>query len=145
MASLLDIVDDLEVSGTPKLDPRVFVEPADKRKVKEITRQAEAVLYLRKYAKRVVVFAVPNAAKDTGTKLRQHREGAIYGAADLVCAWTDGVAFIEMKNATTMPRANQVEFLNGLAAREHHVAVCRSAEGVANFLASVGAPVGAVR
>jgi hypothetical protein len=125
------------------LDPRIHVERKDRRTENEEARQRQAVAYLRRHATRIIVFAVPNAVRGAGAKLKQYREGAIYGAADLVCVWTGGVAFIEMKAASTMPRANQVAFLNTLAARDHHVAVCRSAEGVAAFLHHIGAPVAA--
>jgi hypothetical protein len=141
VSSALALVDALDEPISGALDPRICVEHKDKRPESEEARQRQAVAYLRKHAKRVIVFAVPNATRGSGSKLKQHREGAIYGAADLVCVWAGGTAFIEMKAGTTMPRANQVAFLNSLAQREQHVAVCRSAEGVASFLSVVGAPV----
>lgn len=136
-------IDALEECETT-LDPRVYVEPKDRGTASEETRQKQAVDHLRRHAKRLIVFAVPNATRGTGAKLKQLREGAIYGAADLVCVWAGGVAFVEMKAGRTMPRPNQVDFLNCLAAREQHVAVCRTAEGLADWLALIGAPVGAV-
>lgn len=133
---------DLESPLKPVLDERVYVEPRDKKSTwSELQRQTLAVNFLRRHAPRLIVFAIPNSARTDREKLRQSREGAWYGASDLVCAWTGGVAFIEMKDSTGRPRANQIEFLNALAVREHHVAVCRTAEGVARFLASIGAPV----
>jgi hypothetical protein len=141
--SALAVIAAMPEADDSTLDPRVYVERKDRRPENEEARQRQAVAYLRKHATRVIVFAVPNAARGAGAKLKQYREGAIYGAADLVCLWTGGCAFIEMKAGATMPRANQVAFLNALAAREHHVAVCRSAEGVATFLRHVGAPVAA--
>jgi hypothetical protein len=138
------VLDALDEPLKEALDPTIYVEPKDKRAEDEEARQRQAVAHIRRYARRVMVFAVPNATRGSGSKLKQLREGAIYGAADLVCVWTGGTAFIEMKAGSTMPRANQVAFLNELAKRDHHVAVCRSAEGVARFLNSVGAPVPAV-
>lgn len=144
MTATLAMIAGLEEAPSA-LDPRVWVEPKDRLALSEIQRQAQAVAYLRRHARRLVVFAVPNAARLAGDKLRQHREGAVYGAADLVCLWAGGVAFVEMKAGRTMPRANQVAFLNGLAARDHHVAVARTAEGLAGWLAGIGAPVPAPR
>lgn len=137
----LTILSAITEADDTTLDPRVYVERKDRRAEDEEARQRQAVAFIRKHAHRVIVFAVPNAVRGAGAKLKQYREGAIYGAADLVCVWTGGVAFIEMKAGSTMPRANQVAFLNMLAAREHHVAVCRSVEGVAAFLRHAGAPV----
>ena len=138
------MLDALDAPAKATLHPAVYVEPNDKSSVKEEARQALVIAHLRRHAQRIITFAVPNATRSTASKLKQYREGAIYGAADLVCAWTGGVAFIEMKAATTKPRANQIEFLNELAKREHHVAVCRSVQGAVNWLASIGAPVGRI-
>lgn len=138
------MIDALDTPVKVSLAPAIYVEPNDKSSVKEETRQSLVIAHLRRHARRIIVFAVPNATQSSASKLKQYREGAIYGAADLVCAWAGGVAFIEMKAATSKPRANQIEFLNELAKRHHHVAVCRSVEGVVNWLASIGAPVGPV-
>lgn len=122
------------------LHPGIWVEAKDKDATSEITRQAALVNVLRKYS-RCVVFAVPNSAQASRTKLRQHREGAVYGAADLVVTWSGGVAFVEMKDSKSLPRENQVEFLNRLHAQGHHVCVGRTALGVMRWLRAAGAPV----
>jgi hypothetical protein len=122
------------------LDPTIFVEPRDRDDVSEIKRQNGLVNALRKHS-RCMVFAVPNSAQTSRTKLRQLREGAIYGACDLIVTWTDGVAFVEMKDGNSSPRPQQVEFLNRLARQEHRVCVGRTAVGVMRWLASVGAPI----
>lgn len=135
--------DALEEPVAPVLDPRVWVEPTHKGDALEITIQAAIVGHLRKHAKRCEVFAVPNAAIG-GAKLRQYREGAAYGASDLIVAWTGGVAFLEVKRGRGSLQRNQVAFLNRMAALEHHVGVGRSVPGVSNWLHSIGAPVGAI-
>jgi hypothetical protein len=126
------------------LDPGIWVEPKDKDATAEVTRQSALVNVLRKHS-RCVVFAVPNAARSESAKLRQHREGAVYGAADLVITWAGGVAFVEMKDGKSMPRDNQVAFLNRLKRQDHHVAVCRTPMGAMRWLRAIGAPVGGVR
>jgi hypothetical protein len=126
------------------LDPGIWVEPRDKDATAEITRQSALVNVLRKHS-RCVVWAVPNAARSESAKLRQHREGAVYGAADLVITWAGGVAFVEMKDGKSMPRDNQVAFLNRLHAQGHHVCVGRTPFGVTRWLRAIGAPVPEMR
>jgi hypothetical protein len=121
------------------LDPAIYVEPRDKAAWSEIQRQVAVVTALRKLG--LIVFAVPNSTQSSRSKLRQFREGAVYGAADLIVTWRNGVAFVEMKDATSFPRENQVDFLNRLHRQGQHVAVCRSAAGAVEWLKRVGAPI----
>lgn len=120
-----------------KLHPDIWVEPKDKAPHSEIQRQSGVVTALRKLG--LTVFAVPNSTQSSRSKLRQFREGAVYGAADLVITWRNGVAFVEMKDSTSLPRDNQVDFLNRLHKQGHNVAVGRTAAGVVSWLQTVGA------
>lgn len=125
----------------PTLDDRIFVEKKDAGTEPEIKRQSVFVNQMRRYAPRCIVAAVPNSAEAGRTKLRQMREGAAYGCVDLFVTWTGAVAFIEFKAGKTMPRTNQIEFMNRLAAQDHPVAVCRTAKGAMEWLRGIGAPV----
>jgi hypothetical protein len=136
---------------SPVLDARIYVQPRDKGDAREFTRQMALVNWLRRHAPKIIVFAIPNATRGDWSKIRQQREGAIYGAPDLCLTWpTDkvsggiggaGCAFIEMKDGAGKPEDRQIEFLNRLARQGHHVAVCRSLDAAVTWLHSVGAPV----
>lgn len=129
----------------PELDPAIWVEPRDSDLASEYDRQRQLLGFLRKYAPRLFVFSIPNATRGVHSKLRQQREGAVYGAPDLVLTWVGGTGFIEMKNGTSKPEPHQVDFLNRLAQQGHHVAVCRTMERAVDWLRIVGAPVPAIR
>jgi len=127
------------------LDPAIWVEPRDNLLVPEYDRQRELINFLRRHAPKIFVFAIPNATRSEQSKLRQQREGAVYGAPDLVLTWVGGTGFIEMKNGKAAPEQHQVAFLNRLARQGHHVAVCRTMERAVDWLRIVGAPVPAIR
>lgn len=125
----------------PVLDAGIFVEPKDRGDTREFTRQMALVNFLRRHAPRLIVFAIPNATRGDWSKIRQQREGAVYGAPDLALTWAGGCAWIEMKDGTGKPQDRQIDFLNRLHGQRHHVAVCRSVDGAVQWLRSIGAPV----
>lgn len=128
------------------LHPAIYVQPKDRGPASEDDRQTVVVATLRRTCKAVRVFAVPNGGKRTQWAARKaKREGMSKGWPDLGIVYADGIAWVEMKAARTMPDDDQVETLNWLHARGHHVAVCRDVEGVISWLASIGAPVRPLR
>lgn len=133
-----------ETIGKQALDPAIFVEKKDRSAASEDTRQAEFVVFMRKYCRACRVYAVPNGthiASRAGRAKRQ-REGLISGEPDIGVSWADApTARIEFKNGRKDAEPNQVEALNWYHLRGHHVAVCRTAEGALGWLASIGAPV----
>lgn len=90
----------------------------------------------------VDIFAVPNGGKRSQwAAMKAKREGMKAGVLDLVCTWpAGGVAFVEFKNGTDMPDANQRERLNLLTRQGHHCGVFRSSETALRFLKEAGAP-----
>jgi len=148
-------IDALDGALYPDLDPRVFVEPKDKGKASEYTRQKEWVAHMRMCAGKVLVFAVPNGthiASNAGrTKVKA--EGLYTGFPDTGClwegdvydAWVPGVAFPEWKDGKGDPSAAQIECLNRLVAMGYPCGIFRTTEVCCNWLRSVGAPVPGVR
>lgn len=90
----------------------------------------------------VRVVAIVNAAKRGQKAMNQaRREGAAWGAPDVICIWPNrGLAWIEFKKPGAPVRENQIEFHEMLDRCGHPVAVCRSPEGALQFLRDCGAP-----
>lgn len=90
----------------------------------------------------VRVVAIPNAAKRGQKAMNQaRREGAAWGAPDVICIWPGGgVAWIEFKRADGKLRPNQAEFQDMLASYGHKATVARSPEDALAFLREAGAP-----
>jgi hypothetical protein len=129
-----------------KLDEGIWVEVRDKDPRSEDARQAEYVSTMRKLCRGIKVFAIPNGAKRTQwAAAKVKREGLYKGWPDTGACWATtlapGIAWIEFKNGTDGPDADQVETLNWLHRRGHKVAVCRTATGALQWLKSIGAPV----
>jgi hypothetical protein len=128
------------------LDEGIWVQPKDRDPASEDRRQAEYIATVRKLCKGIKVFAVPNAAKRTQwAAAKVKREGLYTGWPDTGACWVSnisgGVAWIEFKNGTNTPDADQIDTLNWLHRRGHPVAVCRTAQGALEWLKSIGAPV----
>lgn len=145
MTSIDDLLAIPEAALKPRLAPGIHQCERDRRPTSEYERQRFLISFIRKYCPRLFVFAVPNATRGDWSKLRQQREGAVYGATDLVVTWSGGVAFIEMKDGMGKPDDRQIEFMNRLHWQGHHVALCRSMDGAIAWLRSIGAPVPEVR
>lgn len=90
----------------------------------------------------VDVFAVPNGGKRSQwAAMKAKREGLKAGVLDLVCTWPGGgVAFLEFKDGTSMPDANQRERLNMLTRQGHWCGVFRQETSALAFLQACGAP-----
>lgn len=127
---------------SPTLDGRVLVEPKDRLTASEDERQAAFVATMRRVARGCEVAAFANGGKRSQwAAAKVKREGLATGWVDLCVVWTGAVAWIEFKDARSMPRANQIERLNWLVARDHPVMVARTAAAAMGWLASLGAPV----
>lgn len=137
----------LETPLYPVLDPRVFVEPKDKGKASENARQAEWVAHMRKHARAVLVFAVPNGTNiaSMAGRAKVQREGLYKGFPDDGCLWAGGQAFPEWKDGRGDPDTSQIECLNRLAAMGYPCGIFRTTEACCNWLASLGAPLGAMQ
>lgn len=117
------------------------IDAKDKDPRPEEKRQIAFLSKARIMCPAVAIFAVPNGGKRSQwAAMKAKREGMKAGALDLVCTWKGGVAFIEMKNGTDMPDANQRERLNLLTRQGHHCGVFRQEHSALDYLRSVGAP-----
>jgi hypothetical protein len=117
------------------------IDPKDKDPRPEEKRQLAFLNAVRMLCPAVAVFAVPNGGKRSQwAAMKAKREGMKAGVLDLVCHWASGVAFLEFKNGTDMPDANQRDRLNMLTRQGHHCGVFRQEESALRFLRSAGAP-----
>lgn len=122
------------------------IDPRDRFPLPEEDRQAALLSELRRRAPGVTVWAVPNGGKRTRwAASKAKREGMRKGAPDLTITWNRGVAFVEMKNGTDKPDADQVLLLNALYRAGHHVGVFRTAASAVAWLIERGAPIRAER
>lgn len=136
-------IDAMDAPLTPALDSRIFVQPFDRAKASENTRQWEWVKHMRQHARQIVVFAVPN-----GTHIGSHagrakvqREGLYKGFPDTGAIWSGQVAYLEWKDGNGDPSNAQIECLNRLAAMGHSCGIFRTMECAIGWLADLGAPV----
>lgn len=117
------------------------IDPRDKDPRPEEKRQLAFLNAARMMCPAVDVFAVPNGGKRSQwAAMKAKREGMKAGVLDLVCTWNRGVAFIEFKDGSAMPDANQRERLNMLTRQGHWCGVFRQETSALEFLRSVGAP-----
>ena len=130
--------------------PRFLVEEPDGRKtLAELPRQVTFLSLMRMAGPTVEVRALPNAGKRNPTKARQ--EGIKAGLFDLGCWWPGGGhAVVEMKGYDARGRAGslsleQIDFGNRMHDLGTPAACFFTPEKAVAWLASVGAPVRAVR
>jgi hypothetical protein len=118
------------------------IDQKDKDPASEEARQVRFLGAAKIICPGVSIFAVPNGGKRSQwAAMKARREGMRAGVLDLVCTWPGrGVAFLEFKNGTEMPDANQRDRLNMLMRQGHHCGVFRSAETALRFLRDAGAP-----
>jgi hypothetical protein len=123
--------------------PQFVVEPPDKSPATEIERQFTFRKLMRQLAPTVMVYANTNGTHiaSLAGRRKADREGRMIGVPDVTCVWNRGIAWIEFKAARTKPTEAQVEFMNRLADRGHHVACFRSPMAAVEWVASLGAPV----
>lgn len=140
-------IDALDGPLDGKLHPAIYVEPKDNDAASEDARQAVFVATMRRLANACRVYAVPNGGKrSVWAAAKAKREGMLAGEPDTGVTWADApTARIEFKAGRTMPTPEQIEALNWYHLRGHPVAVCRTAEGAINWLASIGAPVPTIK
>lgn len=146
MSALADLLAIPEADGP---DEPWFIEPKDRLAASEETRQRTFLAMLSKTAPRVIVWAVPNAAKRTKWAAgKAKREGMRKGALDLTLTWSNGIgenaipgsAYIEFKNGKEPPTPEQRALLNQLYRQRHHCGVFRTADCAITFLKRAGAP-----
>jgi hypothetical protein len=119
--SAATIFDDLEERDLPW-----HIDERDKDPRPEEKRQLAFLNAARMMCPAVAIFAVPNGGKRSQwAAMKAKREGMKAGVLDLVCTWPGGVAFLEFKDSTSMPDANQRERLNLLTRQGHHCGVFR--------------------
>jgi|GEM_PF-6848126 len=151
--NMLAAFDAMESALKPVLDPRVFVEPKDKGKDSETKRQGVWVSHMHKHARSVLVFAIPNGTHipSFAGRAKIKAEGLYTGFPDTGALWepvwvgNDDTAYLEWKDGTGDPSDSQIECLNRLVGMGYPCGIFRTMEVATNWLASVGAPVGAVR
>lgn len=119
-----------------------WIDPKDDDPRDELARQASFLRDARIICPAVDIFAVPNAAKRSQWAANKAaREGLRAGALDLVATWRGrGVAFLEFKDARSMPTANQRDRLNMYTRMGHHCGVFRQEKSALDFLRRCGAP-----
>lgn len=123
-------------------DEAWHIDPKDKLGLSEEKRQIAVLRDLHMCAPSIMVWAVPNGIRCSEWSARKaKREGLKAGTPDLTVVWNRGVAFVEMKDGTGMPDANQREALNRLCRAGHHCGVFRTSESVLRWLKGIGAPV----
>lgn len=139
----LDALRELESPLRPVLDPRVFVEPKDKDPAPELDRQGAWISFMRRHARRVLAFAIPNGTHIATRwgRNKADREGRYTGFPDTGAAWDRVTAYLEWKDGRDGPTPAQIECLNKLVAMGHPCAVVRTREGANNWLISQGAPI----
>ena len=129
---------DLETPLDPQ--PAFPIDATDRDEANELERQAMFVAKARRAG--LTVIAIPNGAQRGQKGLNQaRREGATWGAPDLIVLAPESIAFLEFKNGKAKPKAHQVEHLNRLVALGFPCAVCRTADSALAFLAAHGFPV----
>lgn len=123
-------------------DEAWHIDPKDRDPRPEEKRQLAFLRAAHMLCPAVDIFAVPNGGKRSQwAAMKAKREGMRAGVLDLVATWPGGgVAFLEMKNGTDMPDANQRERLNLLTRQGHHCGVFRQEESALRFLRQCGAP-----
>lgn len=124
------------------LDAGWHCDPKDADPRPEETRQLAFLRAAKMLCPAVDIFAVPNGGKRSQwAAMKAKREGMRAGVLDLVCTWPGGgVAFVEFKNGTDMPDANQRERLNLYMRQNHHCGVFRQEKSALEFLQRAGAP-----
>lgn len=117
-------------------------DPKDADPRPEEKRQLAFLRAAKMLCPAVDIFAVPNGGKRSQwAAMKAKREGMRAGVLDLVCTWPGGgVAFIEMKDGTSMPDANQRERLNLYTRQCHFCGVFRQEASALEFLKRCGAP-----
>lgn len=142
MGELRPAFDIAEEADTPET---WWTEPRDKSAASEAQRQLGFRRLMSAIAPRVVIYANVNAARRTQWEAAKAKaEGMLAGVSDMTCLWTGGVAWIEFKSGTGRLSPQQREFAERLMRAEQLFAVCRTPEGAARWLRSVGAPVAEV-
>jgi len=127
-------------------DEQWHIDPKDKDPRSEEKRQLSFLNAARICCPGVDLFAVPNGGKRSQwAAMKAKREGMKAGALDLVATWertefTTGVAFLEFKDGTSMPDANQRDRLNLLTRQGHNCGVFRQEASALEFLRRCGAP-----
>jgi hypothetical protein len=116
-------------------------DPRDKDPRPEDARQSAFLREARKLCPAVDIVAVPNSGNRGQKALNQRlREGMRPGALDLFATWPGGVAFLEFKDGSGAPDANQRDRLRLYLRQGHHCGVFRQEASAIAALRRWGAP-----
>ena len=125
-----------------KLDPAIYVEPADDFPASEDARQISVVNAIKRDEPHIIAHATPNGGKQSDwARTRGWRMGVYAGWPDLGFDWPGGSALVEMKDGKGRPDPDQIACLNRLHRMGKKVAICRTKVGVFNWLLSISAPI----
>lgn len=129
---------DLEDHG----DLSWHMDPKDKDPRSETQRCQAALRTARIICPAVDIVSIPNAGRRSRWEVSQRqREGMKAGALDWKLTWPGrGIAFVEWKNGTEMPDANQRDRLDLYVLQGHHCGVFRQEDSFFAWLRSIGAP-----
>lgn len=120
-------------------DLRCYIEPKDNSPASERDRVATFHQILRLTCPHIKAVAVPNAAKrGWGAQALVKAEGLAKGFPDMLVLGDGNLAFLEFKSGRTMPRREQVEWLNWLHDGGYACAVVRSPKGALAWLKQQG-------
>jgi hypothetical protein len=130
----------LELEDTTDLAWHIDARDKDPRS--EEKRQLAFLRDAKMLCPAVAIFAVPNGGKRSQwAAMKAKREGMKAGVLDLVATWPGGgVAFLEFKDGSSLPDANQRERLNMLTRQGHHCGVFRHELSALTCLREWGAP-----
>ncbi|ODP39271.1 hypothetical protein [Sphingomonas turrisvirgatae] len=131
---------------TPLTDEPWHIDPRDRDPRSEDERVAAALRMAHMICPAVDIVAIPNAGRRSRWEANaRKREGMKAGALDWVVTWRPhlgdrGVAYVEWKDGTGTPDANQRDRLNMLFRMGHHVGVFRREDSFFAWLRALGAP-----
>lgn len=124
------------LDGVYHIDP-----PAAAWDGSEIAIQTVFRARVRIMCPRVLVVAVPNAAKRSQWAINQaKREGITAGFPDVICIWPGKTAYIEFKARAGSISKNQREWMERLTSYGFPAGVFRHPETALEFLRANGAP-----
>lgn len=133
--TLAALIDD---TPAPKL---WHIDPRDKDPRSEQQRCQAALRRARIICPAVDIIAIPNAGRRSRWEVHQrHKEGMKAGALDWVVTWNHGVAFVEWKNGTDQPDANQRDRLDMYQRWGFACGVFRQEDSFFAWLRERGAP-----
>ena len=121
-------------------EPLFFIETRDRDKMDELGRVVLFRQLVRKAAPNIMLVAIPNARRGQWAKNQARREGAVWGAPDMLALAPGKIAFLEWKAGDGKPAAHQIAVLNRLHRMGFPVGVFRQPETALRWLRDQGFP-----